>query len=138
MDNQAYEARERAMHFRDILAVESAPLSERQEARKAWAEALILEPGTVAERIGWILNGSYGYGSYMLSRQIMASPRMNQGAALAQMVAALEWRCPATFAREAYRKLTDKQRGIVDAAIADELKDYRDEQAAETAEASNG
>lgn len=88
MNNAAYEARERAMHFRDILAVESAPLADRQEARKAWAEALILEPGTVAERIGWILNGSYGYGSYMLSRQIMASPRKRGAVVLIPVVLA--------------------------------------------------
>lgn len=124
-----YEARERTAFRKQLDDVDRAPLADRQAARQEWAAALVAEPPLIAERVSWLLNGSYGYGSYSAARDVMASPRMNHAAWLGQTIAALEWQCPATFARQAYRTLTVEQRGRVDDCIQRIINRWRKEQA---------
>lgn len=125
-----YEARERADLWATLRNVEQAPLADRQEARTSWTEALIDNTdhagearNLVAERVGWLLNGSYGKGSHMAAWQILGETRRNRVAALSLLIAALEWRCPGGFASEAWRKLASAQQEAVNAAIQAEI-DY--------------
>ena len=94
-----YETDEITRHFNAIKAIEAAPLPERQAAREEWHQAL-LNPALVAERIGWLLDGNYGYGAYHLALITTANRRLNRAAWLAHTIAALEWRCSSVFARQ--------------------------------------
>jgi hypothetical protein len=124
-----YEARERAQFRQQLADVDRQSLSNRQAARDEWSAAMITTPALVAERISWLLSGSYGRGSYTAALDVMAAPRMNHAAWLGQTIAALEWNCPPAFARQAYVKLTAAQRAKLDTAIADIIAEWRTEQA---------
>jgi len=97
--------------------VEKAPLSERQEARAAFQEAMATDPALVAERIGWMIDGNYGQGEMLKAKQIVASPRMNRRAALTHLVGVYEWKCPGNFAVDAWKKLNSGQKQALDAAV---------------------
>ena len=112
---------------RQIGAVEKAPLDDRREAGKEWAQALKDTPEIVIERIEWLLEGNYGWGSYEVARETVTHKRMNRAAWLGVTIAALEWQCPNDRARAGWNKL-DKaaQNAITDkinAAIAQYLQD---------------
>lgn len=117
-----YEERE----FRSAMAreaeVSAAPLSERQEARTEFGEAL-RDPALISQRIGWLINGSYGFGEMKRATQILSrGPRMNKRAALTQLIAVYEWRCPAVFAVQAWKGLSAAQKAALDNAIDAAIK----------------
>lgn len=116
-----YDMRERSEFNRQIQEVEHASLTERKEGFTEYLDDLKNNPALVAERIGWLLNGSYGKGSYDVARQIVSSPRMNQTAALGVIIAALEWHCPNVFARKAYNSLTSAQQEKLNSLIKEEI-----------------
>jgi hypothetical protein len=123
--NTAHDNNEIRRHLNAIEEIEKAPLADRQAARAEW-HAACQDPTLVAQRLGWLLDGNYGYGSYLAARS-MASlvGRTNRAAGLSHMIAALEWRCSAAFAREVYvKRLTDVERTALDAAVAQVLADY--------------
>lgn len=74
-------------------------------------------PDVVAERVGWLLDGNYGYGQMMMAKQVLGSPRMNRSAALTQMVAAYEWSSPSAMSRAAWKKLTKGQQAALEKAV---------------------
>lgn len=106
-----------------IRRVESAPLTERQEARADWQEAL-KDPALVCERIEWLLDGNYGYGSYEEATTTIHNKRMNRPAWLGQVIAALEWQCPNNFARQAWNKLTTDEQENITAMINKVIEKY--------------
>lgn len=120
--------------LRDYNEVEKAPLADRKEAAKEWGEAL-RDPKLIKDRMGWLINGSYGHGYYAKALQVLEAPRMNRVAALAQYLAAAEWRCPAAMARDQWKKLTPEQQRAVDSAVAEEIKDWETEHMPKRADA---
>ncbi len=125
-----YEQREAAQHRADMLRIDQAPMAERQEARAEWKEACAKTPAMVSERVGWLLNGSYGKGSYDVAQRILAmGPNANKVAGLSQLIAALEWKCPRGFAVEAWHELTPAQQENLRLAIQAEIT-YAEECAA--------
>jgi hypothetical protein len=102
---------------RKMDEVSRAPLSDRQEARAAFGEAMATDPALVAERVGWLIDGNYGYGEMIKAKQVIASPRMNRRAALTQMVGVYEWNCPGDFSADAWKKLSGAQKSALDAAL---------------------
>ena len=117
MDSQAeYEnrsLREAAAHEQEV---EKAPLSDRKEAQKEFGEAL-KDPALIAERIGWLIDGNYGYGEMLNAKRIIASPRMNREAALVHLVAVFEWRCPGRMSIEAWKRLTVAEKKMLSKAV---------------------
>ena len=107
--------------------VEKAPLAERKEGAVAWYNALMTDHMGVAQRVGWLLNGSYGKGSHDSACRVLASPRMNQVAWCAITIANLEWRCPAKMAIMAWKKLPVETRYQVNEAIRREIADAKAE-----------
>lgn len=97
--------------------VERNPLNERKEARESFQEAMATDPALVAERIGWLIDGNYGYGEMLKAKQVVAHTRMNRKAALTHMVGLYEWQCPGKFAADAWNKLTGAQKQALDAAV---------------------
>lgn len=96
--------------------VESAPLSDRQAARKDFLEAL-RDPALVAERIGWLIDGNYGYGQMIQAKRIIASPRMNRRAALTHLIGMYEWMCPVDLGVAAWKTLSSSEKKELDRAI---------------------
>ena len=117
-----YERRELADAQRRLEEVERAPLAERKEAAAEFFEAMRDNPDIVAERVGWLLDGSYGYGPMMKAKQVLGSPRMNRSAALTQMVAAYEWSSPSAMTRAAWKKLTKAQQDALERAVQEEIR----------------
>ncbi len=122
--NHEYETRERTEFHQQIKKVEKLPLNERKENARAFAEALKHDPAIVAERVGWLLNGSYGYGSYKAAEQMLKAPRMNHGAWLTLTTAALEWGTPQKMAIAAWKALSGAQQTHLRKLIDREIKDH--------------
>ena len=117
-----YEHREARMHAKHLDQIAKAPLADRRLARDRWARAIAEDPDLVGERAEWIFNGSYGYGACQAGKRIQTGTGRNKPAALGQLVAALEWMCPAPMAAAAWKQLTAKQQKAVNAALTKALK----------------
>lgn len=102
-----------------LRAVETASLADRQAARADWSDAL-LDPKLIGERVRWLMNGSYGYGQCLITRRAFKA-RGNRVAVIGLYLAAFEWHCPTSFAREAWTKLTPAQQKAANDAIAEAL-----------------
>lgn len=118
-----YERRERSEAQQKLREVEKAPLAERKEAAAEFLVAMRDHPGLVAERIGWLLDGNYGYGSMLMAKQVLGSPRMNRSAALTHMIAAFEWSTPGAMAIAGWKKLTKSQQAALDKAVEAVIRD---------------
>ena len=116
-----YEAREAQEFQRQLREADKNP-SRRVDA-KYFGEQLAAEPELIAERIGWILNGSYGWGAMKAAERVVANARMNRHAWLVQTIAALEWQCPQRSAIAAWKRLTPEEKKALDTAIKRELRD---------------
>lgn len=104
-----YENRERRQFHADLERNERAPLADRREARAEFAEAL-KNPDLIGERVHWLIQGNYGYGSYRAAREVCKNKRMNREAWLCTTIANLEWQCPVRWASAEFMKLTDDQK----------------------------
>jgi hypothetical protein len=124
MNDAEYEQNERKRLNAQIALVETAPLSERRIVRAEWFEALT-DVKLIRERINWLLAGNYGKGAYDAAWSIKNAKRGNRIAAIAQLLAAVEWQCPANFAREAWNGLNKAAQKAINAAILDEMDKYQ-------------
>lgn len=123
MTNTEYERNERKQLNAQIKNVENALLQDRREARREWFEALTDEK-LIRERLNWLLGGNYGKGAHDRAHEIKEQKRGNRVAAIAQLLAAVEWQCPASFAREAWNCLNKAAQKAINAAILDEMDNY--------------
>jgi hypothetical protein len=117
MNDQEYEQRTANEAHRHMQEIEKAPLSDRKEAQAEFLEAM-RDPALVAERLGWLFDGNYGYGEMMQARRILAMGKnANKIATLNQLVGAYEWQCPPAMAVAAWKKLTTAEKDMLDKAI---------------------
>jgi hypothetical protein len=114
---QEYEQNELRAARRHEQQIDAAPLSDRKDAQREFLEAMRDNPAVVGERIGWLIDGNYGYGAMLKAKQIVASPRMNRRAALVQSIAVFEWMCPRRMAVDARKKLTPQQKKLLDDVV---------------------
>lgn len=112
-----YEANELAMARRDEERINAETLQDRKECQSNFLDAMATDPALIAERIGWLIDGNYGYGPMLLARRIVASPRSNRAAGLSQLICVFEWRCPRAMGVAAWKKLSKAQQHALDAAI---------------------
>jgi predicted NAD-dependent protein-ADP-ribosyltransferase YbiA (DUF1768 family) len=126
--DEEYERRELSEARQKLAEVEKAPLTDRKEAAAEFFEAMRDNPAIIAERVGWLLDGNYGYGAMKMAKQVLGSPRMNRSAALTHMIAAFEWQTPNAMAIAMWKKLTKGQQVALEKAVQAEIK------SAETAE----
>jgi hypothetical protein len=118
-----YERRELAEANQRLREIEKAPLADRKEAAATFFEAMRDQPEIVGERVGWLLDGNYGYGQMLMAKRVLSSPRMNRAAALTHMVAAFEWSTPNAMARAGWKKLTASQQAALDRAVLKAIRD---------------
>ena len=123
-----YERREIAEAHQKLREVERAPLADRKEAAASFFEAVRDRPEVVAERVGWLLGGNYGYGSMILAKRILGSPHTNRSAALTQMIAVFEWSSPGAMTRAAWKKLTKGQQAALEKAVQAEIRSAESEE----------
>ena len=122
-----YERREAAEARHHMAEIRRAPLRDRQEARAAFFEAMRDVPGVVADRIGWLLDGNYGYGSMMLAKNILHHRRMNRVAALTQMIGVFEWHSPEDMTRQAWKRLTAAEKHALAVHVQRAIEDAESE-----------
>ncbi len=123
-----HERNELAEANRKLREVDHAPLAERKEAAAEFLVAMRDHPAMVAERIGWLLDGSYGYGAGLMAKRVLGSPRMNRPAALTHMIAAFEWSTPGVMAIAGWKKLTKAQQSALDKAVLATIKSAESEE----------
>ena len=123
-----YERRELSAAHRKLDELRRAPLSDRKEAQAEFLKVMRDDPNLVAERIGWLLGGSYGYGSMLLAKRVLAAPRMNRSAALTQMIGAFEWMAPEEMVRAAWKKLSTREKAALERAVQGAIKDAQGEE----------
>jgi len=111
MNNETNTQNELKRHAAQMQALDRLTSAERKESAADWLEDMQENAAMIADRIGWILNGSYGQGACMLAwRVIDGSKRINKQAQLAQMIAALEWSCIGRDAVKAWKTLNADQK----------------------------
>lgn len=125
-----YATKELNTFYKQMRKVEIAPLGDRQLARSKFETDLrYLSNGesqsgfnVLLTRILWLIDGNYGYGSYIKTKKALENKRMNRSAWLFQTIAALEWQCPPAMAREVYNRLSathkDELSGLLHSLIA--------------------
>lgn len=107
---RSYLERESREYIRQIRAVETAPLSERNDCAREF-KAAMRDSKQVSERIRWLLAGHYGKGAQVQALRTLAMNKgANKVASLSIMIAALEWQCPARLAVKAWKELTPPER----------------------------
>jgi len=114
---QQYEMRSLDEARRHEMEVERTPLSERRENAASFLGVMQRDPALVAERIGWLIDGNYGYGEMLVAKRVVTNPRLNRRAALVQLVGIYEWMTPRDMVIRAWKKLTTGQKRDLDAAV---------------------
>jgi hypothetical protein len=116
-----YEMREAAEFHREMSEADKGSLAERKEACREFAQAM-RDPALVAERVGWLIDGNYGYGAMQAAKRAIAATRSNRQAILTHMIGAIEWKCPARMAVTAWKKLSSAEKAALAKAINAEIK----------------
>jgi hypothetical protein len=114
---QEYEMNERRRAMQEGNEIDRAPLAERKENAQRFYEAMRDDPAAVAERLGWLIDGNYGFGQMSMAKQIIASPRTNRVAALNGLVGTYEYRCPLRMVATAWKRLTTREKAMLDEAL---------------------
>lgn len=133
-----YERNERTRFYNQLREIERAPLADRKEACREFFEAMRDDPALVAERVSWLLDGNYGFGSYQAAGEVARNTRMNRVAWLTQIIGALEWQCPQRMLIAAWKKLSPSERENLRRYVDRVLQGWLKEQARQAAEGSNG
>ena len=123
-----YERRELEDANRKLAELRRAPLSERKEAQADFLKAMRDDPELVAERIGWLLGGNYGYGPKLLAKRVLDNTRMNRPAALTQMIGAFEWMTPGDHVIAAWKKLSAGEKAALERAVQGAIKSAQREE----------
>lgn len=77
----------------------------------------------VADRVGWLLDGTYGRGAYDKAREIVGlSGRANKRAMLFNLLAVLEWNLPQPAAAKVWQSLTPEQQQELSNLIDQEIE----------------
>jgi hypothetical protein len=112
-----YERRELTEAHSKLAEIRRAPLADRKEAQAAFFATMRDDPEVVGERVGWLIDGNYGYGAMMLAKRVLGSRRMNRSAALTQMIGAFEWQSPEDMTREVWNKLSASEKARLESAV---------------------
>lgn len=108
-------------YYRQLQEVQKSPLEDRKQAAQEFGEAM-RDPALVGERIGWLLDGNYGFEEMMAASRVLGqSARANKVASLTHMIGVLEWQCPPDRAVAEWKKLTKAEKDALDRAVKKEI-----------------
>jgi hypothetical protein len=120
-----YEAREARMLDAQLRQIEAQSLADRREARKGWLQRL-RDPQWVAGNLAMMLDGSYGFGAHKHCETILANSRPKAARImLCTLLAALDCNCPARFATDAWKALSDAEKAALDAALTKTIEEHQ-------------
>lgn len=122
--DKAYHDNEMKRFYTQVKEIDTLPRADKAENKARLLECWTTYPEIFAERIGWLLNGTYGYGAMIKALQIADNHRMNRTAGLSHLAACLEWSTNQAAAVAAWKTLTTTQQAKLDELIAAELKHF--------------
>lgn len=124
-----YEARERTNFFHEMGEIQKdwgkMPVSERRQEEAEFYETMRDHPTLIAERVGWLLDGNYGQGSYLAAHDVLSRPRMNVEAWMVQTIGPLEWRVPPVAVVRAWKRLTPVQQAKLNQEVQKTIREHR-------------
>jgi len=118
-----YEEREIKMYFRQLEGVEKSSKQDRIYGFKSMLETVKNDPAIIAERITWILNGSYGFGAYIMSKRILKETK-NPNYHLFHILAHLEYLTSDYYASKIYRSLSKQEQDNLNELVTQEIDEY--------------
>lgn len=126
---EQYERNSLDIALKKERRVEALPLAERKENQAKYLQAL-QEPGgrLLKERIGWLLDGNYGYGEMQRAKNVVANKRSNRTAALGILIALYEWSTPRRMAALVWHKLDHAQKARVTETINQAIAEYENDE----------
>ena len=126
MNDKEYHDAEMTRYRRDMMRIEQQSLADRQAARADVLENMRDVEG-IRAALDHIFAGNYGYAQLHKAKEIIGNKRMNRAAALMAMIGQCDNMCPPTFTVQAYKKLSAEERAALDAAFAEFIENYSDE-----------
>jgi hypothetical protein len=120
MTKQEYETQERLLFHRERRALENQIQPDKVYAMQNYRE-LMLTPECLDIAVDNLLCGNYGAGPMLAALDIIENKRINRCAAIGAIVAAVDCRCPADKARQAWKSLTGRERKAADFAVMDAI-----------------
>jgi len=123
MKNQEYILNELRLLNNQINELSKLSKSEKQENKQNLLETWIKYPEVFADRIGWILNGTYGYGAMYRAIQLADNKRCNRIAGLSIILSAIEYGVTSDNSIKAWKTLSKEQQEKLASLIQVEL-DY--------------
>lgn len=97
------------------------PLAVRQAHRESVYQAIVHEPHTYARKLSGILSDVF---DGPMARRNIGLPNANRIARAGQMVAEKFYRCPGSWAAQAWHKLTAEHKRVIDGAFAEVLREH--------------
>lgn len=139
MTNAEWEQKELEIAQKDRREIENLPLSDRKENYNELVKDMQNIPETVAERAGWLLNGTYGHGQMILARRAL-EPSLETSdkhslaiTGLFMYIAIYEWRVGFNYAKKAWHAVDDECRDRLAELIQAEI-DWHNENERQIAE----
>ena len=119
--DKAYHDHEMKRAFAHYKAIQTGSRYEQEENYKVFVTE---SAELIAEKVGWILDGSYGYGEQQIA--LNALEQRNPNPSLYHLIASLEWNIGEYYSRKAWKNTpVDKQKAINEAITA-EIQYYKD------------
>ena len=119
-----YEANEAKQLAKLLQEVEAIKGEDAQEGREQYME-LLCNASMMQERLGWLFEGSYGYGAQKKAIAIAeASKRTNKTAQLCMLLAALDCSCKRYMAASAWKALGSLRKVSVAYAVDNAIAIY--------------
>ena len=108
---------------KDAAEIEALPMVERRENYQEFTADMATMPQVIAERIGWLLNGSYGFGQMILAQRALDA--RNPKAHLFQLIAIFEWRTGRSYAAKAWRLASEATKEALNKTIDAEIEYFK-------------
>lgn len=122
MSNEEYENYEIRRFHSHVQLVGKQPRQWLKENQAEFMESCVESPEIIAERAGWILGGTHGFGAFKAAWQVVESRKgVSRRAWFFNIVAALEYGTPKSRANAVWHSLTQEQRDNLDRLIDAEL-----------------
>ena len=131
LTNAEWEQRELEIAQNDRREIEALPLFDRKDNYNELIKDMQNAPETIAERAGWLLNGTYGHGQMIMSREAITSP--DPVKSLFMLIALYEWRVPDAWAAKAWREMLEDSKDKLTKLIQAEV-DWHNENERQIAE----
>ena len=125
-----YELNEESVLQRKIAADLAQSPADKRDNAKDYAEHLV-SLDWLAESVGYVLDGNYGYAIHKKARRVARNRRLNRAAWFGQIVASHDHNCPASYARRAWLSLPASDQLAANVCISKTLDAWVDQQETE-------